>query len=89
MLANRPRGTIYIGVTSDHVVRIWQHRNADVDGFTKRHRIHDLVWYERHERMDSAISRETSLKAWRRLWKLQLIESANPQWRDLYPDIIR
>ncbi len=88
ILASSPRGTLYIGVTSNLVQRTWQHKQAVVPGFTKRYRIHTLVWYEQHPDMYSAITREKSLKAWERLWKLQLIESTNPQWNDLYADII-
>jgi len=77
-----------IGVTSDLVKRVWQHRNGEGEGFTRRHRIHDLVWYEPHETMETAIARETTLKAWKRIWKIALVESTNPQWRDLFADII-
>ncbi len=83
-----PRGTLYIGVTSDLAQRVWQHRNNLTPGFTSKHRIHRLVWFETHDTMDAAITREKRLKAWRRLWKLQLIESTNPEWHDLYPDLI-
>ena len=89
ILSSRRNGTLYVGVTSNLIKRIHEHRSDTASGFTQRHGVHLLVWFEQHERMDSAIARERSIKAWRRLWKLQLIESANPQWRDLYPDIIR
>ena len=88
LLANGMRGTLYAGVTSDLVQRVWQHKNDLVDGFTKQHGVHILVWYELHETMESAIIREKAIKAWKRAWKIELIESLNPQWRDLYPDII-
>ena len=88
ILASQPRGTLYIGVTSSLPARIWQHRNDQADGFTRRYGVHTLVWYEVHEQMESAILREKALKAWKRLWKIQLVEDANPAWRDLYPDII-
>ena len=88
MLANRPRGTLYIGVTSNLVGRIWQHRHGQGSAFTHRYRVHQLVWYESHEEIESAIVREASLKAWKRIWKIQLIEGANPRWRELYPDIL-
>ena len=88
ILASGPRGTLYIGVTSDLVSRIHQHKSDLVDGFTKRHRIHALVWHEVHGDMESAIRREKSLKAWKRLWKIELIESMNPKWRDLYSDVL-
>ena len=88
ILASRRNGTLYIGVTSDLPGRIWQHKNDQTDGFTKKYGIHTLVWYEVHGEMESAILREKSLKAWRRTWKLELIESANPDWRDLYQDVL-
>ncbi|MET3929899.1 GIY-YIG nuclease family protein [Lysobacter soli] len=88
MLASGERGTLYIGVTSDLIRRIWQHRENEAEGFTRRHHVHRLVWHESHATMDSAMRREKSLKAWKRAWKLQLIESTNPRWRDLYPDIL-
>ncbi|WP_049621058.1 GIY-YIG nuclease family protein [Frateuria defendens] len=87
ILASRRNGTLYIGVTSDLPKRVWQHRNDCVDGFTKRYRVHALVWFELHEAMASAIGREKALKAWRRAWKIELIEKSNPYWRDLYADI--
>ena len=88
MLASKHNGTLYIGVTSDLIKRVWQHRNQVVKGFTSRHRIHDLVWYEQHETMESAILREKQLKEWKRVWKLRLIEGENPEWRDLYPTLL-
>jgi putative endonuclease len=88
MLASQPRGTLYIGVTSDLPGRVWQHKHDQADGFTKRYGIHTLVWYEVHMEMESAILREKALKAWKRAWKIQLIETTNPNWRDLYPDIL-
>lgn len=88
ILASQPRGTLYIGVTSNLPARIWQHKNDQVEGFTRKYRIHTLVWYEVHGEMESAILREKSLKAWRREWKLELVETANPGWRDLYVDLI-
>lgn len=88
LLASGPRGTLYVGVTSDLIQRIWQHRNDLVDGFTRRYRVHCLVWYEQHATMDSAIAREKAIKGWKRAWKLELVESFNSDWRDLYPDIV-
>ena len=88
ILANEPYGTLYIGVTSDLAKRVWQHKNALVDGFTKQYRIHHLVWFELHQRMDAAIAREKNLKNWTRDWKVKLIESSNPKWHDLYDGII-
>ena len=88
MLASKKYGTLYIGVTSDLVKRVWEHKNSAVDGFTKEHRVRDLVWYEQHETMESAIAREKAMKKWLRNWKLNLIEATNPDWRDLYPDLL-
>ena len=88
ILANRMRGALYVGVTSDLVQRIWQHKNDEVDGFTKCYNVHLLVWYELHDSMESAIQREKGIKAWVRAWKLELVEASNPDWRDLYLDIV-
>jgi len=88
LLASGRNGTLYVGVTSNLVARVWQHRNEVVDGFTRRYHVHSLVWFERHETMVSAIQREKAIKAWKRAWKLELIEGLNPDWRDLYPDLL-
>jgi putative endonuclease len=88
ILVSKRNGTLYIGVTSDLVKRIWEHRNSMVEGFTKRYGVHQLVWYELHGSMESAIEREKRLKEWRRKWKLELIESTNPEWQDLYHTIV-
>ena len=88
ILASQRNGTLYAGVTSNLVQRIWQHKNDQVEGFTKKYKVHILVWYEPHESMESAIAREKVLKEWRRAWKLELIEGANPEWRDLYEEIV-
>ncbi len=77
-----------IGVTSDLVKRVWEHKNNMVMGFSKRYRVHQLVWYEVHESMESAILREKRLKDWKRSWKLNLIESTNKDWHDLYDTIV-
>ena len=87
ILASKRNGTLYVGVTSDLVKRVWEHRNNLLEGFTKRYGVHDLVWYEMHEDMESAIQREKRLKEWKRKWKLQLIERTNPKWEDLYERI--
>ena len=84
ILANKRNGTLYIGVTSDLAKRIWEHKNNMVEGFTKKYNAHQLVWYEMHESMESAIMREKRLTDWKRAWKLELIESKNPDWLDLY-----
>jgi putative endonuclease len=88
ILASKKNGTLYIGVTSDLVKRTWEHRNNLVEGFTKKYNVHLLVWYEMHETMESAISREKALKNWKRDWKVKLIEKNNPSWLDLYEKIV-
>ncbi len=88
IMASRRRGTLYVGVTSDLVKRVWEHKNNVVPGFTKRYGIHALVWYETHEIMESAIRREKTIKEWKRVWKLELIEKSNPEWLDVYPELI-
>jgi putative endonuclease len=75
-------------VTSDLVKRVWEHKNNLVEGFTKRYRVHHLVWYELHESMNSAIEQEKKMKEWERAWKIRLIEENNPNWNDLYDSII-
>ncbi len=87
ILASKRNGTLYIGVTSHLIKRIWEHRNDSVEGFTRKYRVHTLVYYEQHATMEAAITREKQLKKWNRSWKLRLIERHNPQWRDLWPDI--
>jgi len=88
ILASNKNGTLYIGMTSNIVKRIWEHKNKQVDGFTKKCEIHHLVYYEIHNNPESAIQREKQLKKWNRLWKINLIEKKNPKWNDLYQDIL-
>jgi putative endonuclease len=88
IMASSRNGTLYIGVTSDLVKRAWQHKNEIIKGFTEKYTVHLLVWYEVHENMESAISREKALKKWNRIWKLRLIEQFNPEWQDLYDQLI-
>ena len=88
ILASKRNGTLYIGVTSDLIKRIWEHKNNMVEGFTKRYCVHQLVWYEVHESMEFAIEREKRMKEWKRKWKRELIESNNPNWQDLYNTIV-
>jgi putative endonuclease len=88
ILASERNGTLYIGVTSDLVKRVWEHKSDFIDGFTKQNQVHDLVWYETSESMESAITREKQLKEWKRQWKIELIEKMNPYWNDLYPTIV-
>ena len=86
-MASKRNGTLYIGVTSDLPGRVWQHRNGAIEGFSEKYNVHQLVYYEMHDEMIAAITREKQLKKWNRAWKLRLIEEFNPQWRDLYGDI--
>ena len=88
ILASKRNGTLYIGVTSDLIKRTWEHTNDSGEGFTKRYRVHRLVYYELHEDMESAIRREKQMKKWNRGWKLELIEKQNPDWRDLWEGIL-
>ena len=88
ILASKRNGTLYTGVTSDLVQRVWQHKNGVVEGFTKRYGVDLLVWFELHETMASAIAREKAIKEWQRAWEIELIEKSNPTWRDLYGEIV-
>jgi len=83
ILASKRNGTLYVGVTGDLRKRVWEHKNDLADGFTKRYCVHTLVYYEIHQEMRAAITREKQLKKWRRAWKIALIERQNPHWRDL------
>ncbi|MBJ6122088.1 GIY-YIG nuclease family protein [Sphingomonas mollis] len=83
ILASRRHGTLYIGVTSNLLARIVQHREGLIPGFTQRYGVRQLVWYEMHDTMDAAILREKRMKEWRRAWKIDLIEARNEQWDDL------
>jgi putative endonuclease len=87
IMASRLNGTIYVGSTSVLIQRAYQHRNGLADGFTRRHGCKLLVWYEIHEELDGARYRELQIKKWKRDWKLKLIESANPDWLDLYDSL--
>jgi putative endonuclease len=87
ILASKRNGTLYIGVTSDLKKRIWEHKNSIFDGFTKKYTVQQLVWYEIHDTMESAILREKRLKEWKRKWKLKLIEDTNKEWLDLYDSL--
>lgn len=88
MLASKKNGTLYIGVTSNLIRRVWEHKHDLADGFTKKYQVHQLVWYELHETMDSAISREKAMKNWKRVWKISRIETINPDWQDLYSSLL-
>lgn len=87
ILASKRNGTIYIGVTSDLVRRVWQHKQGTYDGFTSRYGVNQLVYYETFTRMEDAIIREKRLKEWHRAWKIRLIEETNSDWHDLWPEV--
>jgi putative endonuclease len=88
LLASKRDGTLYIGVTSDLVKRVYEHKNNLVDGFTKKYHVHKLVYYEVTDDINGAIIREKQIKKWKRAWKIELIEKNNPDWRDLYFELI-
>jgi putative endonuclease len=87
ILCSRRNGTLYTGVTSNLIKRIYEHKNNLVEGFTKKYGVHCLVWYEVHQTAETAIIREKQIKKWNRKWKLELIEKDNPEWNDLYDRI--
>jgi putative endonuclease len=87
ILASCRNGTLYVGVTADLTRRIWEHRSGAVSSFSRDYGVHTLVFAEFHETLESAILREKRIKKWRREWKLELIEQANPQWRDIYDEL--
>ena len=87
ILASKRNGTLYVGVTSDLVKRVWEHKNKLVEGFTKKYGVDKLVYYEQFQDVESAIKREKRLKNYNRRWKLGLIEKLNPEWKDLYEEI--
>ena len=87
MLASKRNGTLYVGVTSNLVKRVWEHKNNVFEGFTRQYNVHMLVWYEVHETMESAIAREKAIKEWKRVWKIRRVEEVNPEWKDLYETI--
>jgi len=88
IMANRRHGTLYVGVTSDLISRVAQHRDGVFDGFAKRYGLDRLIWFERHDLMTVAIKREKSLKKYKRDWKINLIERENPEWKDLLPGLL-
>ena len=88
MLASKRNGTLYVGVTSNLQQRAWQHKNESTEGFTHKYNVHLLVYYELHDDMVSAITREKQIKKWNRAWKLELIEEQNPEWKDLWQAIL-
>jgi putative endonuclease len=88
IMASGKNGTIYIGVTSDLVKRVWEHRTGEVPGFTKKYGCNRLVWFEAHDDLQQARARELQMKEWKRAWKVRLIEESNLDWADLYPTLI-
>ncbi|MBA7563118.1 hypothetical protein ES708_04771 [subsurface metagenome] len=88
ILASKRNGTLYTGVTSNLIKRIYEHKNNLIEGFTKKYNIHNLVYYEITEDVNSAIAKEKQLKRWKRNWKIELIEKNNPEWKDLYFELI-
>ncbi len=88
IMASKPYGTLYTGVTSDLVKRVWQHKQGVAEGFTKKYKVTRLVWYEQWDLISDAIGREKRIKEWKRDWKINLIERENPEWIDLYRSIL-
>jgi len=88
LMASQRNGTLYCGMTSDLVQRVWRHKEGHFEGFTSKYGVKVLVWFEPHEDVHAAIQRETQIKGWKRKWKLELIERENPDWRDLYDSLL-
>lgn len=89
ILASQKEGTLYVGVTNDLIRRIHEHKSDAVDGFTKKYGIKTLVYFEETESIEAAIAREKHIKKWNRAWKIELIVRENPEWRDLYPNLVK
>ncbi len=89
ILASKPNGTLYTGVTSDLLKRVYEHKNDVIDGFTKRYKVHDLVYFEPHDDIIAAITREKQIKVWKRQWKIDLINKNNPKWIDLHEELTK
>ena len=87
ILCSRRNGTLYTGITSDLIKRVYEHKNNLADGFSKKYGVHRLVWFEQHHESEAAIQREKQIKKWERAWKIRLIEEHNPEWKDLYGDL--
>jgi len=87
-MTNKPNGTLYVGVTSDLIGRVYQHREGVVDGFTKQYSLKRLIYFEQFDDIRAAIQREKTMKHWPRAWKVRLIHTSNPEWNDLYPTLI-
>ena len=88
ILASQRNGTLYTGVTGNLIRRVWEHRENQREGFTKRYHVHRLVYFEFYEDFSAAIARESAIKRWRRLWKIRLIEQVNPAWDDFYDTLL-
>ena len=88
IMANKRNGTLYIGVTSNLIKRVYEHKSDLIDGFTRKYNVHQLVFYEQVGDFEAAVRREKQLRKWNRLWKLRIIEQMNPEWRDLYEDLV-
>ena len=88
IMSNKKKGTIYVGVTGNLSARVWEHKNNVIEGFTKKYNLHKLVYFEQCEDIRVAIQREKQIKKWKRGWKLELIEKLNPNWKDLYEEIV-
>ncbi|MEM9512881.1 MAG: GIY-YIG nuclease family protein [Cyanobacteria bacterium P01_E01_bin.48] len=89
ILASKPFGTLYVGVTSDLLARAWQHRNGKGSKFTRKYDVKILVYFEVHDEMEQAIQREKQFKTWQRKWKMELIEKENPEWKYLWPELLQ
>jgi putative endonuclease len=89
LLASKRNGTLYTGVTSNLLKRIWEHKCDLTEGFTKKYSVHKLVYYEEHQDMNAAIAREKQIKKWKRIWKIRLIEEFNPNWTDMYDELLK
>lgn len=87
IMASKKNGTLYIGITNDLIRRVFEHKNDLIDGFTKRYKVHNLVYYEFTNDAEAAILREKQLKRWKRKWKIELIEEMNPGWKDLFDEL--
>lgn len=88
ILTNKRNGTLYIGVTSDLIKRVWQHKNDIFEGFSKKYKTHRLIYFEEYSSIELALNREKRLKNWQRTWKIELVEAFNPYWRDLYENMV-
>ena len=88
VLASQRNGTLYVGITSNLIKRIWEHKNKAIEGFTQKYNVDKLVYFEQYRDLENAIKREKRLKKYNRQWKLELIEKENPEWRDLYNELV-